>query len=85
MQSGSPLTPLMMVGQESGPVKLEKVLASVGCPHTPREDTQKFATFTNESYDCIRAVTVEKLMKGERSCPTAISFEQRSLNQRKTK
>lgn len=55
----------MMIGQESGPLKLEKVLKSIGCPHSPRAEGDKYAIFSNDSYTCLRNVSIERLMKAQ--------------------
>ncbi|KAI1292516.1 Acetylcholinesterase [Halotydeus destructor] len=62
MQSGSPLTPVMMIGQESGPLKVEKVAKYLGCPYLAKKKGDKYATFDDKTYQCIRQANVSQLM-----------------------
>ena len=60
MQSGSPLVPTMLIGIETGPVKLEMLLNITDCPYIPRKNqTERYVTFTDDTFKCLRDLPVE--------------------------
>lgn len=60
MQSGSPLVPTMLIGTETGPIKLEMLLNITNCPYLPRKNqTEKYVTFTETTFTCLRNLPVE--------------------------
>lgn len=65
LQSGAPLT-MMQVGSESGPLWMEKVAIELRCPIKSRKLSKaKYASFSEDTYRCLRAAPVEKLLKVE--------------------
>lgn len=60
MQSGSPLVPTMLIGIDTGPVKLEMLLNITNCPFIPRKNqTEKYVTFTDSTFKCLKDLPVE--------------------------
>lgn len=62
LQSGSALTPNMMVGHENGPIYLEKVADALDCSYLSRRDN-KYATFNEETFMCIRNASTFQLLQ----------------------
>lgn len=62
LQSGSPLTPAMMIGHENGPIYFEKVADALDCPYISRR-SNKYATFNEETFQCVRNVSTMKLLE----------------------
>lgn len=73
LQSGSALTPSMMIGHENGPIYLEKVADALDCPYLSRRNN-KYATFNSETFDCIRNASTMKLLELQ----TKIALSRRS-------
>lgn len=62
LQSGSPLTPAMMIGHENGPIYTEKVADILDCPYLSRRNN-KYATFSEETFECLRNASAFKLLE----------------------
>ena len=66
LESGTPML-IFVLGSESNPIWLEKIAIELGCPIVGRNESKaKYATFTDETLKCLRAVSTEKLASVEK-------------------